>query len=220
MSENTTQKPVTPNELAGEVTKEATPIFDVLMRYKHIIFGAVAAVIAVAAIYTGVTLWNSHTLSSAKEQLGHILLSTSKQERIDALKTFTADAPDGVRNGALFELAGAQMLMAQYDDAAGTWDKLVSRLENPELLALARLGKARTLLLGGKAKEALQAALALRSDTPESFAAPVNRLVAAAAEQAGDDKAALEAYQALLSGGQTADAEYVKFKIARLKAAQ
>lgn len=220
MSENITQKPIDPHELADEITKEATPIFDTLMRYKHIIAGVAGVVIAVAAIYTGVTLWNSYTHSSAKEKLGDILLTNSAQERIDALKDFVADAPEGVRNGATFELVGAQVQMGQFDDAVQTWDQLIARLENPELLALAKLGKARTLLLAGKADEALAMAQGLRADTPESFAVPVNRIVAAAAEQAGDTQAALEAYQALLSGGQTADAEYLNYKISRLQAAQ
>ncbi|MGE4291649.1 MAG: tetratricopeptide repeat protein [Desulfovibrio sp.] len=220
MSENTTQKPVAPHELADEITKEATPIFDALMRYKHIIAGAAAVVIAVAAIYAGVTLWNAHTHSSAKEKLGNILLTTSAQERIDTLKAFAADAPDSVRNGALFELAGSQMQMGQFDDAAQTWDQLIARLETPELLALAKLGKARSLLLGGKAEEALTVARELRAAAPESFATPANRIIAAAAEQSGDTQTALEAYQALLSGGQAADAEFLNYKIGRLQAAQ
>lgn len=220
MSENTTKTPVAPQELAAEVTKEATPIFDALMRYKHIIAGVAVAVVAIAAIYTGVKLWNSYTLSSAKERLGGILLTTSEQERIDALTAFAADAPEGVRSGVLFELAGAQMQMGQTDEAVQTWDRIIASLNNPELLALAKLGKARTLLLGGKADEALAAARELRADSPESFATPINRLIAAAAEQAGDKQTALEAYQALLSGGQAADAEYLQYKIGQLQAAQ
>lgn len=220
MSENTTQKPVEAHVLAEEITKEASPLFQAIMRYKNVIAGVAVAIVAAAAIYTGATLWNSYTVSSAKDQLGDILLTASGDKRVEALKAFTADAPDGVRNGGLFELAGTQMQLGLFDEAVQTWDQLISRLENPELLALAKLGKVRSLLLGGKADEALTAALALRTDTPESFTTPVNRLIAVAAEQAGNNQTALEAYQALLSGGQAADAEYLQYKIGRLQTAQ
>ncbi|SKA70956.1 hypothetical protein SAMN02745704_00046 [Paucidesulfovibrio gracilis DSM 16080] len=218
MSEHATKMPVNEEALAGEVNQEASRLLDTLLRYKNIILGGAAALIAVAAVYAGVTLWNAHSVSTASEELGQILLTTEGDARVDALAAFVEDAPDAVRNGALFELADVQMRQERYQEAVGTWERLEASLQSPELSILAKLGKGRSLLLDGHAAQAQEIAALMQSEAPEAFLIPVNRLLAAAAEEAGDTQTALEAYQALLSGGQVADASYLQYKVQELQA--
>lgn len=218
MSDQARELPANEQALAGEVNQEASRLLEALLRYKNVIIGVALALIIAAAAYTGVTLWSSHSVSTAQEELGKILLTTDGADRIDALTDFAANAPEGVRNSALFELADAQMRAGQYETATATWDQLAGRIQSLELGIVAQMGKARSQLLSGQAEQAQQTVAAIQSQAPDSFQGPLNRLLATAAEQAGDTQTALDAYQALLSGGQAADAPFLQYKIQQLQA--
>ncbi|MEF2145273.1 MAG: tetratricopeptide repeat protein [Desulfovibrionaceae bacterium] len=220
MSENTDKTQGQSLGIDQEVSREASPLYAFIDKHKTILLGVIVGILAAATVYGGVKWWNQHSHNSARTELGGILTETSGDQRVEALRIFADKAPASVKDGALFELAGALMQLGRFDESIAVWDELLSGLSTVQLKTVAGLGKARCLLLGDKPTEALAVIREIKGSAPAEFVTPVNRLLAVAAEQAGEKDVALTAYQELLSGGQIADAEFIQYKIGRLQAGQ
>jgi predicted Zn-dependent protease len=176
--------------------------------------GAVLAVIAVAA---GINAWRERSLAKAGEALGAILVQTGGEARIQALEGFLKDAPARLKTSVLFELAASCLAEKQYDKAAEHFAALAAA-NDADVRLLAEIGRARSLLLAGKAKESAQVLAALLKGAPEPYLVPVYRQLAAAAEQAGDLQTALSAYQELSAKAGELERQYFEFKISQIKA--
>lgn len=177
-----------------------------------------AAIIAVVAIYAGVDAWRTRAAAKAADALGVILIEkTQPAERVAALEAFLKDSPSALRQTVLLELAAAAMVARQYDKATQAWTELEGS-SSADMKVMAGIGHARSLLLVGKAKEALDLLQALKGKAPESYAIPLTRQIAVAAEQAGETKVAQEAYAELAGKAEGQGKPFFEFKANQLKA--
>ncbi|MBN2139762.1 MAG: hypothetical protein PHV85_08860 [Desulfovibrionaceae bacterium] len=185
---------------------------------RPIIFAALGVVLAAAAV-AGFKAYQSRALARANEDLGAILVKYSGQERIERLEKFLPQAPDELKTGVLFELAGECMGQKDYAKAAGFWKQL-SAGPDRDVVVLAGLGRAKCLSLSGRPGEALGILSDLSRSAPEPYRMPVYRQLAAAAEEAGDLDAAISAYEELAGLDNSPGKQFLEFKVEQLKAAR
>ncbi len=222
MSDKSTKKQGQPNQielenLQEEVNAEASPLFDFLVKYAKVILGAVAAILLIVAGYTAFKGWTNYSKNQASEELAQVL-TLSGEAKIEALNKFAANAPDHIKGGALFELAGALMDTKRFDDAAEAWKELELLNSDDSMGLLASMGLARCLLLADKADEAMAKAQEVVAASPEALLPPANRLLAACAEAAGNKTVAITALNALLESGRAVDAPLLSYRIRTLEA--
>jgi hypothetical protein len=227
MDEKTNQTPaehaVSPGVVEQlEQIKKAVPdtsqrLFEFLAtNVKPILLGCGALILA-AAVYAGVNQWRSTQTAKASDALGLILIQkTEPKARVDALEAFLKDAPSSLRPTALLELAASAMISQQYDKASAAWTELEGS-SSADMKVVAGIGHAKSLLLTGKAAEALALLQSLKAKSPKAYEMPITRQIAVAAEQAGDSKVALEAYTELAAKTESAGKPYFEFKANQLK---
>lgn len=183
---------------------------------KHIAMGCGALLLAVA-VYAGVDHWRERQAATAAEALGVILIQKAEPKaRLEALEAFMKDTPAALRPTVLLELAAAAMAAKQYDKAATAWTELEGS-PSADLQVVAGIGHAKSLLLAGKAAEALTLLQALKAKSPKAYDLPVTRQLAVAAEQAGNVKVAQEAYTDLAAKTEGAGKPFFEFKANQLK---
>jgi len=206
-----------------EQIKKAVPdtsqrLFDFLVtNLKAIAIGCGALILAVA-VYAGVNSWRGNQAAKAADALGVILIQkTEPKARVEALEAFLKDAPSSLRPTVQLELAASAMASQQYDKASAAWAELEGS-SSPDMKVIAGIGHAKSLLLSGKAPEALTLLQALKGKAPESYSMPITRQIAVAAEQAGNDKVALEAYAELAGKAEGVGKPFFEFKANQLKA--
>lgn len=184
---------------------------------KHIAMGCGALLLAVA-VYAGVDHWRERQAATAAEALGVILIQKAEPKaRLEALEAFMKDTPAALRPTVLLELAAAAMAAKQYDKAATAWTELEDS-SSPDMKVLAGIGHARSLLLSGKAKDALALLTGLKAKSPEAYGQSITRQIAVAAEQAGETKVALDAYTDLAAKAEGSGKPFFEFKANQLKA--
>jgi len=179
---------------------------------------ACGIIILAVAVYAGVNHWRGRQAAKAADVLGVILIQkTEPKARVDALEAFLKDAPSSLRPTVLLELAASAMVSRQYDKASTAWAELEGS-SSPDMKVVAGIGHAKSLLMTGKAPEALTLLQALKAKSPAAYALPITRQLAVAAEEAGNMKAALEAYTELAAKPKGASKPYFEFKANQLKA--
>lgn len=214
MAQNKTHEQSTLDEVESHVPETLHPVIEAVFKYQKQVITGVVAIVAVAAIYAGVTGYNQRALASAQAELGSILIQASGQEKIDRLEALLADAPSAARPAVLLELARTTMVNGEYDKGVNYWNQLVGETDE-DLEVVARMGKAKCLTLAGKPAEAVTILDDLAGTVNAEYTVPVYRQLAVAAEAAGDTGKALDAYRKL--GEQSvSDKPFVDFKIAQL----
>ncbi len=184
---------------------------------KPIAIGCCALILA-AAVYAGVNAWRERSAAKAADALGVILIEkTDSKARVAALETFLKDTPSSLRPTVLLELAASAMVDKQFDKAATAWTELEGS-PSADMKVIAGIGHARSLLLSGKAAEALALLQALKAKSPEAYAMPITRQIAVAAEQSGNTKVAQDAYSDLASQAEGSGKPFYEFKANQLKA--
>lgn len=228
MDEKKDQAPAPPPVNPGvaeqlEQIKKAVPdtsqrLFEFLVNnLKPIAIGCGALILAVA-IYSGVNHWRDRQAAKAADALGVILIQkTEPKARVDALEAFLKDAPGSLRPTVLLELAASSIASKQYDKASAAWAELEGS-SSADMKVIAGIGHAKSLLLAGKAPEALTLLQALKAKSPKSYDLPITRQLAVAAEQAGNDKVAQEAYTELAAKAEGPGKPFFEFKANQLKA--
>jgi hypothetical protein len=171
----------------------------------------------IVAVYAGVNSWRGSQAAKSADTLGVILIEkTEPQARIDALEAYLKDAPGSLRPAALLELAASAMVSKQYAKASAAWAELEDS-SSADMKVVAGIGHAKSLLLEGKAAEALALLQGLKAKSPKAYELPITRQLAVAAEQAGNDKAAQEAYAELATKAEGAGKPFFEFKANQLK---
>ena len=205
-----------------EQIKKAVPdtsqrLFDFLVaNLKPIAIGCCALLVAVA-IYEGVGQWQASKANKAADALGVILIEkTEAKARVQALEDFLKDAPSSLKPTVQLELAAAAMIDKQFDKAAAAWTELEGS-SSPDVKAIAGIGHAKSLLLAGKAQEALTLLEGLKAKAPEAYKDAITRQIAVAAEQAGNAQTATAAYTELAGKAEGAGKPYFEFKANQLK---
>lgn len=214
MSENETKNTIEFSNLEQNVPQSLHPILEAVVKYKKpIIFGLAAVLVIAAAI--GLFRWHhASTLQKAQHDLGKVLMSTEGQERVTRLEEILAESPSAMRPAVLLELGESCMQNGDYEKAAQYYDEL-SKEGDDAIVMVASLGEAKALMMSGKASEAYDVLKKLSGNAPESFTGTVYRQLAVSAEAAGNNAAALEAWQKLLENP-TEDKEFVEYKIQQL----
>lgn len=205
-------------QLKTAVPDTSQKLFDFLVANLKPIAMACGVVLLFAAAYAGVNSWRAKSATKASDVLGVILIQkTDAKERVEALDQFLKDAPSALKPTAQLELAAAAMLDKQYDKALAAWDGL-EKDGAADMKIIASIGKAKCLLMTGKAQDALTLLEGLKAKSPESYALPITRQIAVAAEQAGNTQAAQAAYAELAEKDNGAGKPFFQFKANQLRA--
>ncbi|MBU1040785.1 MAG: hypothetical protein KKF77_06790 [Proteobacteria bacterium] len=174
-------------------------------------------ILLLVAVYAGVNHWRGTQAAKSADALGVLLIEkTDPKARVDALEAYLKDAPSSLRPAALLELAASAMVSKQYAKAGAAWTELEGS-SSADMKVVAGIGHAKSLLLEGKAAEALTLLQALKAKSPKAYELPITRQLAVAAEQAGNDKVAQEAYAEIATKGEGAGKPYFEFKANQLK---
>jgi hypothetical protein len=203
-------------ELQSEVSVEAAPLLQFIMKHVGVILGVVLLLLA-GIVATGVYQWqSSRSLNEARMALGKILTGTAGADRLKALEALTQDVPEAMRPGLWLEVAAAAQEVQDYAKAAAAFGR-VGQLDKGPLGLASILNQSDMLLRIGDAAQSLSVLEPLLASAPENMRFMVRESVAGAAEAAGDAKKAVEMYQSMLSSGQSQDIAYYKARITALE---
>ncbi|MBI9078685.1 MAG: tetratricopeptide repeat protein [Pseudodesulfovibrio sp.] len=216
MAENNTPQQAVLEEVEAQAPQSMHPILEAAFKYQKQLIITVVAIITAAAIYAGINAYNTKAEVTAQANLGTILIEATGQEKIKRLEELLGMVPSSVTPAVQLELAQSCMTLGEYDKAADYWNQLVGNTDN-DMQIVARLGKAKSLLLGGKTTEAFTELKDLAGIAPESFIIPVYRQLALTAELTGNTDEALNAYRTL-SEKQISDKPFIDYKISQLEA--
>lgn len=191
------------------------PILEAAYTYRKQLIIGVSVIVAVAAVYAGVNAYTARSKASAQADLGAILVEAKGADKIAKLEELLGGVPGSVKPAVAVALADACMEQRDYAKAAKYWDRVATEASGDTQFA-AKLGRAKALLLSGKADDALTALKALAGDASEAYMVPVTRQLAVAAEAAGNKAEALAAYKKLAEK-KTNDKPFVDYKISQLE---
>ncbi|GAB7023198.1 YfgM family protein [Salidesulfovibrio brasiliensis] len=215
MSENETRNSNDFSNLEEKIPETMHPAFEAVVKYKKQIVMGIAAIFVIAAVFGLVRWQRANAESEAQTALGEILMNQQGADRVSKLEALLEDAPSSVEPAILLELSEACMQTENYGKAAEYYERLAQNSDDTVSI-VAGMGRAKALILAGKAEESYTLLKELSEDAPESFAATIYRQMALSAEAAGKTDAALKAWEALLETP-TADKEFVQYKLQQLK---
>ncbi|BCS90137.1 transcriptional regulator [Pseudodesulfovibrio sediminis] len=214
MAENQTPNQDVLTDIESHAPASLHPIIEAAFKYSKQLIIAVCIIIGFAAIYAVYTGYNNSVISSAQAELGAILVDNPGPERTAKLETLLTSVPGSMKPAVVLELAQANMTDGAYDKAVTYWEMLAN--ESSDMNFIARMGKGKSLLLDGKAADAMAEFKALADGASEAYTIPINRQLALAAEAAGDNAQALAAYK-VLAEKNTNDKPFVDYKISQLE---
>lgn len=191
------------------------PLLEAAEKYKKHITLAIAVILGLTVIWSGVRWYNGNQIRKTRAAMGEILLNAQGQERLDKVAELAKNAPGDMRAAVLFEAASLSLELNQYDKAEQYYKELAANADDDTAI-VASLGQAKSALLAGDAKKALEIIKPLAESAPKHLITPINRQLALAAEQAGDTATAIKAYETLEGAG-VMDKQFVDYKLAQLK---
>ena len=212
---NTTQQEVLA-QVESHTPESLHPVLEAAFKYRKQIIIVVSIIVAAAALYSGVNAYTSRARTGAQAELGTILVESQGADRIARLEGLLGNVPGAVEPAVNLAIAETSMTTGDFDKAVEYWGKVAAETSGDTRVA-AELGKAKALLLAGKAQDALAALKTLAANASEAYVVPVNRQIAVAAEAVGDKAEALAAYKKL-SEKNVNDKPFVDYKIAQLEA--
>jgi len=202
------------NEIEGQAPASMHPLLEAAFKYQKQLIIAVCAIVGVTVIYAAYNGYATSAMTTAQAELGAVRMEQNGPEKISKLEGLLNTVPGSVKPAVVLELAQASLATKDYDKAVTYWETLAA--EGDDMAYVARMGKAKALLLSGKAADALAELKDVLAAAPEGYAIPINRQIALAAEAAGDNAQALAAYK-LLAENNVNDKPFVDYKIAQLE---
>lgn len=207
-------------ELQSEVSTEAAPLLRFIARHARLIM-TLLALFVVFVVGFGVLQWQTGKRDEeAQLELYRLSAQPRSAAAVAALERFAESAPGSVRPAALMELGHAALTAGDAEKAAAAYGRVATEDANGALGEIAAQAQARSLLKAGRAAEALGLLETLENTAAENLRPQVRILLAEAAQAAGKPDRAVQAYAALLAGARGEDADFFRFRIERLKAAQ
>lgn len=189
------QTPSVLTTLQSEVSSEASPMLQFLVRHAVtivIIFLLFIAAIAGYWIYS----WQSGKQSASDARaLGAVLVISHPAQRLGKLEEYLASAPESMKGAAWFAAMESARQLNDYPKLYEAW-QAISALD-PSLKVTAGLGMASALSGQGKAKEALALLDGLSANLSQADSMLVNSQIVSLAEALGDYTRALAACDAL-----------------------
>ena len=204
------------SELQSEVSTEAAPLLDFILKHA----GKIAAVVALFALVlagtAGYNWYASRAADQARLELARLVIATQGQDKVKALESFAADAPRAVSAAALLALGDAALEVKDYDKAAAAFGRLAEADKDGALGLLAAYNQGEVLNRAGKYVEALAVFEKLENQIPEAARNTVRGVLAQTAVQAGRSERARTAFDALAASSAGPEAEYFRFRAQQL----
>ncbi len=201
-----------PHEPSSQAPEKA---LDFLIKNAKTILIVVVALILVAATWGGIQVWSDWSQQKDAEEFSQIL-NLPQVERLQKLTEYAPIAPKTIQGAALLELAGMLMEKEAFQEAATIWSQLAEN-SSGAVQWLAKLSKARCLLLAGEHDAAYTEMTNCINNAPKTMLVPSNRLLASCAEAVGDKSTAVKALQAILDSKQAVDAQLISYRIKQLQ---
>lgn len=208
------------NELQSEVSSEAAPLLQFILKHAGLIMatlGLFALLLAGTASYRWYTARNT---TQAQNQLATLTMMPKGEEKLAALEAFATNAPEKVRLAAMLELANAALAVNNYDKAATAFALLQSSDPAQPLGNIAALNEAQILMKMGKVDAALNALEKLYAVVTPDNRSLVASVLAEAAQAAGKNERAVTVYDELAASTSGPEAEFFRFRAQALKSAK
>ncbi|WP_291327316.1 tetratricopeptide repeat protein [Desulfovibrio sp. UCD-KL4C] len=203
------------DQVQASVPDSIHPFLDYLLEHGKMIIAGVAAIIVIAAGVAGYQHMQHRSQLKAQSELGTILIKYSGTKKAQELADFLKTAPAEMKPAVELALAKAWMDASKFTQAGSVWAEIAKSDE--AMAPVASIGQAKCLVLSDKPEEAVKVLQALKNKVGENFANTIDRLLASAAEKAGNNQLAIQAYQGLLNNN-PAQKLYLESKIDELKA--
>ena len=185
------------DSIQSEVSKEASPLLEFLIRNSKKIALGVALVVIVAVAYGSYTLYADGVVEDAREELGRIVVRPDSPEKIQNLLSFAESAPGELKIAALMAAASAATAGEDHELAADAWAR-VAELSGEPMYFSAKMGEAGALSRQGKDQEALDLLLSLQPKVPAAMLPVLNGMIIETAEQLGRWDVAMGACEAVI----------------------
>jgi tetratricopeptide (TPR) repeat protein len=186
------------DSIQAEVSKEASPLLDFLIKHAAKL---VAGLVALIVLIAGAGIWKYYTGKThreTREKLGLILIAPSSEDKIARLETFIAGAPDDLKRAAWLALMETAGQIGNHEKAAQAWARFESGSKAADLVA--KIGEAQSLSVAGKHAESLALLEKLLESSQPEASAVINDLIIVEAESLGQWGRALEACESVLGG--------------------
>lgn len=204
----------------AEVSPEAAPLWDFVLRHARAIAAGVLGVIVVVMLVAAWQWQRERAAAAARDDLGRISATVDPAARLADLEAFAAGAPSAVARAVQLELAQAAAQGENWEKAADAYRSLIQGEPDSPLALAARFNLADLLLRQGRAAEAVSELETLLSLAPAEFRPYLNEQIGEAAEAAGQKDKAVSAYKAAieaLADTTPAEAAYYQNRIAALQ---
>lgn len=173
------------DSIQSEVSREASPMLDFLVKHALKIFLALIALIAVIVVFG---VWNylgNSKQRDAEEALGKILIMPDTTAKLEALEAFADSASDKRKNAALMALARSATAQGQPEKAAEAWSRVAQSADAP-IRMVAGIAQANALSAQGKNAEALVILESMLLSAPSESLPMINSHIVLLAEQMGN----------------------------------
>ncbi len=206
------------SDLQSEVSTEAAPLLEFILKHAGKIAAALALFALVLAGTAGYNWYASRAADQARLDLARLVITTQGKDKVKALEAFAAEAPRAARAAALLALGDAALEVKEYDRAAAAFGRLAEADKDGALGLLAAYNQGEVLNRAGKHAEALAVFEKLENQMPESTRNTVRGVLAQTAVQAGQPERARAAFEALAASSTGPEAEYFRFRAQQLAA--
>lgn len=206
------ESPALLNELQSEVSAEAAPLLQFILKNAGLIVAVLVLLLIALAGTAGHSWYTARASQKAQSELARVMVGTQGPERLAALEKFLETAPSSIQTATLLALADAAMTQKNYDAAAKAYARIVSADPDGAMGMLAALNQGQALMQAGQGAQALNILEKLENTIPEAQRHIVRVAVAEAAVQAGNIAKAKAAFEALAAGTSGSEAEYFRFR--------
>ncbi len=200
------------NEIQSEVSSEAAPLLDFLMRHGISIMAGLALFVAVLLGYGAYTWYDTSKTEEAQLELSRIVLANVGEKRIEALETFSKTAPESINMSTLLALAETAASMQNYSLAATYFGKIVNADPDGPIGTMAALNQGQALILAKKYGDAAPVLEGLLSRVVDNQRNVVRNALAEALLLMGDTAKAKQLFEAMANESQGAEADFYRYR--------
>ncbi|MFP4257629.1 MAG: tetratricopeptide repeat protein [Desulfovermiculus sp.] len=174
-----------------------------------------AAIIVIAALFSGYSYYKDRTLRNAQQSVDRIMTEEQGKARIEALQEILSQAPKEMQTGLRLQLARLCMQEELFTQAASHWEHIRKDSTDQDLQIIAVLGQASALAGQDKNSQALDLLQDNASQASKHYLHSINLQIATIAEKAENWETALAAYQKVAEMGDLTSQrdEFIEHKI-------
>lgn len=199
-------------DLQSEVSSEATPLLESIVRHTGLIVTVLVLLVLAAA---GSAVYNWYSGKQAREaqlELSRISRTLQGTERLTALQTLAETAPASLRDAVLLEYANSAFGADDFPRAADAFARLAEADGASALHTVAILGQISSLRRAGKPADALPLLETLENTVPEASRNTVRILLAETALEAGNTTRAHRMFEELAAAAEGPEADYYRYR--------